>query len=631
MTIVPLPSSSSSSSSSLQLSDILFYLPIYFDYRDCYQLMNVCKSFYQIIHQYHSLSFFNMNTIILSSDFFHSLPRLYPSLYSLSISSTSFYSTSFSLYERENNDENISSISSYTPNMFPTINYLSLLNYLRQYPIRNLSLIGYQIIQDTTDLSPSSSLHHLPPSSHLTSSLPSYSTSPPPAPPSTSHLYHHNSLKKLTLINIKCSLFIMYSLCNTSNLQELTIISSIDLNDKLLCKLFTILPLLSTLDLKLCFNLQKLIYSSPLSISSLRYLHIIKCCQFISITSLTTLISCQISHSSAITSLSLEQLIQYNRSLKILIINSCHNLKNHLRVISYSLNKLIFQSNSFLQSITLVCPVLRQLLLTNCYQLSSIDLYSMNCIQNLNFQTLINLEFLHITSLALQSINLTGCQKLLESMKQLYSFSTSSSIFSYYPSSSHSHHYSRHRYYSFSQEEFIHSMSTPSSPSPSQLQQQRQQRQHSRSTSSKPCRQNIYCCLCQNLSSTCHLPPSWLHYSDTSPSIPELNSNVDVMNPSRGLFRPSYRCFYSLNISFCCPSLLLSKIIYPFDEEMEENTRDDEEQQQRNQQEEEEEDTEEKDDDDDEEDLNRRNNQNYQINQTHKSNSKKKKNRRLTM
>jgi hypothetical protein len=517
------------------LDSVLVYLSPYLDYRDCLRLMFLSKSLYDIIHQFYSLRFHNHSSSIHS---LRNLPTLFPSLNSLQL-------------------------SHFPPNdvgIHLSMTYEDLHQFLIQLPILNLSLTGYEI-------SPPSSLF-LPLSS----------------PP--------RLLKKLSLNNVICSPQVLHlCCCHSASLQDLTIISSSSLHDKLLCKLLTMLPALIHLTIQLCYELTHLFYSPPLSVSPLRHLNLSKCSRLQSIHSLTSLITCDVSY-TAITSPNLELLIQQNRGLKEFHAMACSQISS-LSITSHSLFKLNLQRNSYFKSLILWSSSLSELLLTDCYQLSQLDLYA-NHLRRLDLKMLVSLDSFHLTSSAISSLDLTGCLLLSKSLQYLFkppsaspSYNSSSSLCSLSGNvrtgqvrsmTAHDENYERDRYHPHHSHPWgpvIHS--TPPSPT-ARKEFEPRALPIPHSADPKPSRRSPprlgsrppsfflprHCCLCGHIRSSCQIPPPSLHHSDTV--FTELDSNLELVIHCTQLFRPTYRCFHHVNFSLCCPSLELQNIIFPVEQ-----------------------------------------------------------------
>jgi hypothetical protein len=346
-------------------------------------------------------------------------------------------------------------------------------------------------------------------------------------------------LRKLSLTDIHCSSNVLYQCCHSPSLQELHVTSCSSMNDRILCKLFTVLPSLTTLSLQSCFELQNLFYSAPLSLSPLRHVSIRKCSQFLVISSLQHLISCDVSHSH-LSSSHLQQVIESNRGLRSLTAIACPFLTS-LSLTSYSLLILNLQNNPNLRCLVVSCPLLQRLRVTNCYQLTQLDLY-LNHLKALDLTMLSSLESIHVTSSALRSLNLSGCVSLTQSINHLLMMASTLLV--------------EHNEQIETRVRGINVHREPSHWNGEQTQPLPKK---------KSGRSQSYCCLCKDISSSCQVPPPWLlqHCSAETLISSELDPNLDLILHSQRLFRPSYRCFQSINLSLCCPSLRLSKIIFP--------------------------------------------------------------------
>jgi hypothetical protein len=499
----------------MALAFVVPYLNEYLDYHDCLQLMVTSKQFYDLIHQYHSLSFYNSHPSIHA---LRHLPLLFPCLNSLHLHYNPPPST----------------LSPSLPRLQLFLDELQ--QFLIQLPIVNLSLTGYEIIDRHVGQI------QLPPlSSDQSVSFHTITSSTIGG--------RERRLRRLTLVDIHCSSNVLYQCCHSSSLQELHVTSCSSLNDRILCKLFTVLPSLTTLSLQSCFELENVFYSAPLSLSPLRHLLIRKCSQLLSINSLHHLISCDVSHSH-LSSNQLHQLIESNRGLRSLTAMSCPYLTS-LSMTSYSLLLLNLQNNPNLKSLLVSCPLLQKLRVTNCYQLTQLDLY-LNHLKTLDLTMLSSLDSFHLTSSALRSLNLTGCVALTHSINHLLATTRANEQ---------EHLETRVRGINL-QSDSPHTRNDQSMVLTPTHWDSNQSHSTSKHKSKQP---RTYCCLCKNISSSCQVPPPWLlqHCAAETLVSSELDSNLDLILCSQRLFRPSYRCFQSVNFSLCCPSLRLSKINFP--------------------------------------------------------------------
>ncbi len=225
-----------------------------------------------------------------------------------------------------------------------------------------------------------------------------------------------SKLSSLELDTVICSGIVLMNICTvfSNTLKTVVINAYFQLKDEQVKLLFENLGVLENIKVNNVFSLLS-IRSILVKSDALRSINFEKCphlheFSFNVAKTMPSVTSINLSYTN-INSNILHQMINYVPNISKIECRRCLKLMDSIEISAPSLIEIDFQLCSNIKSISLNCPLLKNLLLIQCYSITDLKLKS-SCINSLDLSMLNLLCTLDIKCPNLKDINFSGCSRL---------------------------------------------------------------------------------------------------------------------------------------------------------------------------------------------------------------------------